>query len=335
MVKFGDSEAIIINDLDFKNKVIDYLFNSIDISKYRYNMLDSMQQLNFLKLNEHYISPNFKGYNYFIIFNKYNNIPYCAVVDRKNLSYHRDKVDIKKIPIFKIKVMTSPSIFRGTILDCKLSKNIMIIKDCFQVMGNTIIDMDMIEKMIYIDSIIINQFQKDYCSNFTFKINKLYQYNMLNELIKNIIPKCSIDIQGLIFLPKQSGISIIFIDKVNQPLETKVEINTTKLENISNESYHMIHDLKNFLLSRTYSYELNGKKKNLLVERTEITDVYNVYDTNTLLPEYSNNTSEKLGIAHIPNMKVSHYCNKHIKEKEICMCIFHNDFNKWIPLKVI
>ena len=67
MVKFGDSEAIIINDLDFKNKIIDYLFNTIDISKYRYNMLDSMQQLNFLKLNEHYISPNFKGYNYFVI----------------------------------------------------------------------------------------------------------------------------------------------------------------------------------------------------------------------------------------------------------------------------
>ena len=52
MVKFGESEAIVINDLDFKNKIIDYLFNTIDISKYRYNLLDSTQQLNFLKLND-------------------------------------------------------------------------------------------------------------------------------------------------------------------------------------------------------------------------------------------------------------------------------------------
>ena len=329
MVKFGDSEAIIINDLDFKNKVIDYLFNSIDISKYRYNMLDSMQQLNFLKLNEHYISPNFKGYNYFLIFHKYNNIPYCAALDRKNLSYHWYKVDIKKITIFKIKMSTSPSIFRGTILDCKMIKDKMIIKDCFQIMGTMITDMDMFEKMIYLDSIIINQFQKDYCSNFSFKINKLYRYNMLTELIKNIIPKCTMNIQGLIFLPKQSGISIIYIDKGTPD---KVEINNNKIEeNISSESYHMIHDLKKFLISRTYSYETAGKKKNLIVERTEITDVYNVYENNNTCSE----SYDKIGIAHIPSIKISQYCNDNIKEKHLCQCIFHKDFNKWIPLKVL
>jgi hypothetical protein len=321
MVKFGDSDAIIVNDLDFKNKIIDYLFTTIDISKYRYNLLDNIQQLNFLKLNEHYISPNFKGYNYFLIFYRYNNTSYCVAVDRKNLSYHRDKIDIKKIPIFKIKVLALPSIFRGTIMDCKMVKNMMIIKDCFQIMGNTLIDMDMLDKMTYLDNIIINQFQKDYCSNFSLKINKLYKYDKLDDVIYNIIPKCNFEIQGLIFLPKLSGLSIIFIDKVN---ESKVEITTSVP--VVNTSYHMIHDLKNFLLSRNYSFETNGKKKNLIVERTTITDVYNVYE---------NDSANKIGIAHIPNMKVSHYCNDNIKDKHLCQCIFHNDFKKWIPLKVI
>jgi len=324
MVKFGESEAIVINDLDFKNKIIDYLFNTIDISKYRYNLLDSTQQLNFLKLNEHYVSPNFKGYNYLLIFYRYNNQPYCAAVDRKNLSYHRDKVDIKKVPIFKIKVMTSQSIFRGTIMDCKLIKNNMIIKDCFQVMGNMLIDMDMIEKMTYLDSIIINQFQKDYCSNFKLKINKLYRYNMLEEVIKNIIPKCSLEIQGLIFFPKQSGVSIIFVEKSTQS-ETKVEITNNTVD--LNASYHMIHDLKNFLLSREYSYESNGKKKNLLVKKTLISDVYDLFDTSS--------NDEKIGIAHIPNIKISKYCYENIKDESICQCIFNKDFNKWIPLKVM
>ncbi len=322
MTKFGENEAIIINDLDFKNKIIDYLFNTIDISKYRYNLLDSIQQLKFLKLNEHYVSPNFKGYNYLLIFSRYNNQPYCAAVDRKNLSYHRDKVDIKKVPIFKIKVMTSQSIFRGTIMDCKLNKNNMIIKDCFQVMGNMVNDMDMLDKMTYLDSIIINQFQKDYCSNFKLKINKLYQYNMLNEIVTNIIPKCSLEIQGLIFYPKQSGLSIIFVDKPPQ-IETQISNSTVDL----NASYHMIYDLKNFLLSREYSYETIGKKQNLLVKKTLISDVYDLYT--------SSSSDDKIGIAHIPNIKISKYCYENIKNESMCQCIFNKDFNKWIPLILV
>ena len=333
MVKFGENEAIIINDIDFKNKIIDYLFNTIELSKYRYNLLDTTTQLSYLKTNEHYISPNFKGYNYFLIFHKYNNIPYCAAVDRKNLSYHRDKIDIKKISIFKIKIITSQSIFRGTIMDCKLIKNMMMIKDCFQIMGQMIIDMDMLEKMIYIDSIIINQFQKDYCNNFTFKINKLYRYTTLDNLINNIIPKCNLEILGLVFFPKKSGVSIIFVDKrqanlnqdsVNINTNVNTNVNTLITEKINN---NIVYDLNDYLLSRKYSYETNGKKKNLYIERTNMPDVYNVYETNT--------TNDKIGIAHIPSVKISQYCNKNIKEKSLCNCIYHGNFNKWIPLNII
>ena len=324
MVKFGDSDTFIINDLDFKNKIIDYLFSTINISNYRYNLLETQQQLNFLKLNEHYLSPNFKGYNYFVIFYRYNNMNYCAAVDRKNLSYHRDKIDIKKVIIYKIKINSPQSIFRGTILDCKMCKNIMLIKDCFQIMGNMLTDMEMQEKMLYIDGIFMNQFQKDYCSNFIFKINKLYQYNMIAEVINNIIPNCSMEIQGLIFLPKKSGISIIYIDKKHSTNNNKIDIDSQ--QTLVSTSYHMIHDLKNFLLSRNYSYENNGTKKNLYIERTNIVDVYNVYE---------NNKDDKIGIAHIPNIKISQYCDENIKNKELCECIYHEFFNKWIPLKIL
>ncbi len=326
MVRFGDSDAFIINDLDLKTKIIDYLFNISNLSKYRYNMLDNIQQLNFLKSNEHYVSPNFKGFNYFLLFYKFNNSPYCVAIDKKNLSYHRNTIDLKKVMIFRIKVMTSPSIFRGSLFDAKLIKNIMLIKDCYYLMGNDITNMDMIEKMIYLDSIVANQFQKDYSANFKLKINKLYNYNMLNDIVNNIIPKCELEITGLIFYPKISGVSYIYNDK--QPEKNKQTIISNGVSNgvsntISNDSYNMIFQITDFLKSRSYSYETTGKKKVLTIEPTNISDVYNLYDND-----------DKLGIAHIPNYKISTYCRENIKEKTKCMCIFNKQFNKWIPLNI-
>ena len=62
--KFGTSDAIIITDLSLKNKIIDFLFDSIDLSNYRYNMLNNIQRLQFLKENEHYVTPNFADCDY-------------------------------------------------------------------------------------------------------------------------------------------------------------------------------------------------------------------------------------------------------------------------------
>ncbi len=332
MVKFGNSDAFIINDLDLKTKIIDYIFSIIELSKYRYNMLENIQQLNYLKINEHYVSPNFKGFNYFLLFYKFkDNIQknkessYCIAIDKKNLSYHKKTIDIKKVFMFRIKFFASSSIFMGSLFDTKLIKDIMLIKDCYYLMGNNICDMEMNEKLIYLDSIIANQFHKDYCPNFKLKINKLYKYNMLEEIVKKIIPSCDLEITGLIFYPFKSGVSYIFTEKA---IGDKNPINQNNTKIVSNDSYNMIHQIKDFLLNRSYSYENNGIKKTLIIEPTSIPDVYNLYENN-------DNNKDKLGIAHIPNYKVSTYCRENIKDKVKCLCIFYKQFNKWIPLNII
>lgn len=327
MVKFGNSDAFIINDLDLKTKIIDYIFSIIELSKYRYNMLENIQQLNFLKSNEHYVSPNFKGFNYFLLFYKFkDNIQknkessYCIAIDKKNLSYHRKSIDIKKVFMYRIKMFANSSIFMGSLFDTKLIKDIMLVKDCYYLMGNNIIDMEMNEKMIYLDSIIANQFQKESCLNFKLKINKLYKYSMLNNIIKNIIPNCELEIIGLIFYPTKSGISYIYTDNKNNPNTQPI---TQNIKIVSNESYNMIHQIKEFLSSRIYSYE-NNNKKVLDVEPTDMSDVFYIYENDN-----------KLGIAHIPNFKVSTYCRENITEKKKCVCCFSKQFNKWIPLNIV
>ena len=311
MYKLGNSEATIINDLSIKNKIIDYLFNSIEMSKYRFNMLDNLQKLNFLKDNIHYVSPNFKGFNYFLIFTKINNINQCFVIDKKKLSYHRNKVNTKFINIYRIKIQTSLSLYNGTIFDSKLvrkqGKYIMLIKDCYIMMGNKVLTMEMTDKMKYINSIINTQFTNS-CKNFLIKVNRLYNYDDIDNIVNDVIPKCDIDILGLVFFPKYSGITTIYIEKKQE----KVDIENN-IEKVSNESYHLIKNIVEFLSQRKYSYE-EGKTTKLYIKKTEITDVYNLYDEDT-----------KVGIAHVPNMKTSLMLQKNVttEDRYKVKCVFN------------
>ena len=97
----GSREGFIV-DNDIKNKIIDYLYGKLDLSKYRYIMLNTMQKIKFLQDNEHYVSPNFKGYNYLVLMLIINGKQFCVAIDRKKLSYHKSQLDMKTIQIIQI-----------------------------------------------------------------------------------------------------------------------------------------------------------------------------------------------------------------------------------------
>jgi hypothetical protein len=324
----GNNEGIIL-DNNIKYKIIDYLYEKIDLQNYRYIILNKIETLKFLQDNEHYISPNYKGYNYLLIMLTINNIQYSVAIDRRKLSYHKAQLDIKNIQIIQIQINTSESIFRGSIFDGKLiQKNneyIFLIQDCFYMMGNKIFEMEMSQKLIHLDSILKNHFNNNYCTNFEFKLNKLYKYENLNELIYEIIPKLNIQLNGLIFYPSFSGINILHIEKKKD----KVEINSTNnTDIINNKSFNIIDNYVNYLKNRTYSYEQNGKIKTFWLIKTAIPDVYSLSD--------NINSNEKIGIALIPSLKISHMCEELIINKPTKFsCIFSNKFKKWIPLYMI
>ena len=324
MLKYtiGNDDGTLINDLEIKTKIIDYLFNSVNLSNFRFKMLESLDHLNFLKKNTHYVSPNFYGYNYFLIFTKINSSSYCVLLDRKKFSYHKEKINIKNTKIIKIKIMTSSSMFNGSIFDCKLIKTnntyTLLIKDCYKLMGNSLIKSELQDKMKYLNNIIPNTIENN--NYFDIKINTLFKYEDLDKLINNIIPKSKLNIQGLVFTPLYSGICIIYTNK------KKNKIDITSNENISNNTYTLITDIDKILKSRVYSYESIGKKHTFEMEKTEISDVYNLYEDN-----------ERIGIAHIPNIKISSYCKEifNDNEKHEFKCVYNNNFKKWIPLEKV
>ena len=175
----GCSEGYIVDNI-VKTKIIDYLYGKLDLSRYRYIMLNSMQKIKFLQDNEHYVSPNFKGFNYLILMLIINGKQYCVAIDRKKLSYHKSQLDMKTIQIIQINIKTSDALFNGTIFDGKLinsnNEYIYLIQDCFYLMGNKMLEMEMNQKLSNLDSILKTHFKKEkniYCNNFEFKLNKL------------------------------------------------------------------------------------------------------------------------------------------------------------------
>jgi hypothetical protein len=326
-IAFGNGDGYIVN-YDVKQKIIDFVYSKLDLSKYRYIMLN-IQKLNFLQDNEHYVSPNFKGYNYLIVMVNINDKQYCVAIDRKKLSYHKNQLDMKTVNIIQLQMKASESIFNGSIFDGKLmqsdNKYVFLIQDCLYLMGNKFVEMEMGQKITHLNGVLKNHFYKntsnDYSTNFDIKLNKLYNYKELTNLISEIIPSSKLSVNGLIFYPKTSGINILHLDKKQE------KVNIYNMVVIDNKSYHIIHNFVDFLKNRTYSYEQNNKTKILWLTRTDIPDVYDVSEKET---------SEKLGIALIPNLKISHLCDGLIGENPVKFnCIFSPKHKKWIPLHLI
>ncbi len=327
-IVLGGGDAFLISEVDVKSKVVDYLYNTLNLSKYRYVMLDNSQKLKSLQENEHYVSPNYKGHSYFLIFMTVFNKPSCFLIDRKKLSYHKNQVDLHTLFLPKINVDTNINMFSGSIFEGKIvkkdNKSYFLIQDCYCLMNKKLLEMEIEQKMLYINDIIKSNLSGDtICENFGFKVNKLYKYNDLEKLVYDIIPNCGIPSNGLIFYPKTSGIVVLFIEKKVE----KIDIDSKQDEKIINRSFDIIYNFKDFLYSRTYSYENEPKKKILWIKKTDIPDVYNLYEKKE---------NPKIGIAHIPNLKISHYCFKNITTKPVQInCVFSNKFQKWIPLNII
>jgi hypothetical protein len=328
-INIGNSEGILLtdNEKDLKNKIIDYLYNTLNLSKLRYGMLDTIPKLKFLQDTTHYVTPNYKGLNYFLIFVTIMGNSYSVLINRKKLSYHRNQIDMKTVLIIKLFINTNSNMYNGTIFDGKIiqkeNKNYFLIQDCFTILGKTILDMDMHEKILYLNDIINSNLSNKCCNNFSFKLNKLYEYSDLPELISKIIPECGILSNGIVFYPKQSGNCILHIEKKID----KIEIQSSQIEKIEPKSYDLIVNFINFLEARSYSYEKENKHRIFYICKTEIPDVYNLFNKKD---------EPKLCIAHIPNLKISHYCEKNITNQLVKInCVYYAKFDKWIPIKIL
>ena len=270
------------------------------------------------------------------------------MIDRRKLKYNKDHLDLKTFLILEVNFKAENNIYQGTIIDGKLlrleNKSVFICNDCYQLFGNSILSQKLDIKYQTLDKIIASQMSSNPIYNFDFKINKLYDYNKLDELINKIIPSSKLPINGIVFYPKVSGTILIYseknnsnnsnINKNNFNNTNKNNFNTNQVTNFkinnisSDESYHIVRDLSSYLISRTsLSKEdlKNYKQKELTLRKSDIPDVYFLYE---------DENKPQIGIANIPNLNISHKLNilfeNNITQK--ILCYYNKLFKKWTPI---
>lgn len=329
-ITFGDTPSYLCSDRKLKKKVLEYIFSEINLEQYRYTMVQDMNKLIYLKNHEHYCIPHYKGNNYFLVFKEIDDKRYCIAIDRKKLRYKLEEINLNDVFMVMLRPRCSSLLFEGTILDGKLTRNknnLFVINDCFCLAGKSYLNLQMEKKYKILDSLLEEKLKNSYderaFKNFDIKFNKLYTYETLSRLINVDIKKSSYPINGITFIPKLSGINIIYI-------ENKDNTVSVSGDNLISSLDEFIVNLKDSLMKREYSYEKSNKTQTFYIERNTMPDVYKLYDIKT---------EEYIDVACIPNMKTS------IKMKELftkinmnrikIRCIKIKEFNKWMPQPVV
>jgi hypothetical protein len=197
---------------------VDHIYNSIDISRFRYKLLEFKNDLPQLLEKKFFVSPNFSGSNCLLVFSKIKDKYYQFLVDRKTLYYNTKKIDYDSIKLMHVDIKLDINVYkdRGTIFDGVLVHNnnrkIFIITDVYLFKGqntvNTPINMKLSSVSTYFDS----TYKGDKNNEMKIMINELYELDEVDTLINKKIPeKKEFLIKGICFYPEFSSLKFIYM----------------------------------------------------------------------------------------------------------------------------
>lgn len=352
-----------ISNDQMKTQLVNYIYDSINLSKFSYCLLCYESELSELQKHKYFVSSNYTGSSSLLVFTKIYGKQYSFLVDRKTLSYTRQKVNINNVKTNQINLKLDNDIYNGTILDGtyiqRNNTNTFIITDVFQFKGQNYEDISLKSKLQYFDMYLnSNYYQTEY--NLNLIVNKLYDLDQIETLLNKDIPKLNKTyiIKSICFYPEISGKKIIFnFDNEKRDDKPKsIMNNTTNMNNTVDTSEYINHDKikqnQNDIQTCLYYYVPKSGIKDITytfeIKKTENVDVYMLYIVSPVLKDGKERLKRtKVGLAYIPNAETSEWCrllfesnnnsNNSITKKEqvkLIHCRFHKDKNKWEPVSI-
>jgi hypothetical protein len=197
---------------------VEHVYNSIDLSRFRYELLEFKNELPQLLEKKYYVSPNFSGSNCLLVFSKIKDKYYQFLIDRKTLSYNSKKINYDMIKLMYVDIKLDINIYkdRGSIFDGVLiqnnNKKIFIITDVYMFKGQDTIDTPINLKLLSVSTYFNSTYKKDKNNDMRIMINDLYELDEIDTLINNKIPENKeFLIKGICFFPEHSGTKKIFM----------------------------------------------------------------------------------------------------------------------------
>lgn len=313
----------LLNDRQIKSKLIDMLYNMIDIAKLRYKILEQKSDLPLLKNSRHYISPNYNGANCFLFFTKFNRTYYSLLVERKTLSYNPSQVDIDRVKMMPVNVRLGFDIYNGTIMDgirlpyTDKYNMTFIIGDVYYLCGKKLMTDSLNHKLMNVKAYLdCNLTKEKTYDNITLEIS--YSRNMydivdvVNTDFSNL--PHSEHIRGLIFYPEISGTKLIFNNTAFSGTTSAVKKSVKK-------------DVKT-TKGTIFTFEIR------MIE----TDVYKLYLREKLINETDGKKiikKVKVGLASTPTIECCHLCKELTADgkRALVDCKYDQKNDTWIPIK--
>jgi len=333
-----------------KKLLVNYIYSQINISKYKYKLLETTNDLEgFNDSSKYYVSANFSGSNCLLVFCKIRNKNYNFLIDRKTLSFNSEQIKYESVNIMPVNIKLDNSIYNGTIIDGifikhdKKKEKFFVITDMYLFRGVST-EKDKINiKLANINTYL--EYNMKACQNIILTINKLYEIENIDKLIDEDIKKTrDFHVRGLSFYPEISGTKLIYV--FNEDKDKKISTGT-QIKELTNEVTKEVPAKSNIIeANKKTKTKYIIKKENIgqqiifimELRKTEISDVYKLFVVEEV--EYNGKKilkTKKMGIAYIPTKEISFYCkevfNKNISGRALFKCQFEENRNKWIPLE--
>jgi hypothetical protein len=326
--KFNDSNTH-DNDNEYleddftKQQILEYLYNTIELSNYKYKLIEYEYDLPLLKEKPYFVSPNYNGIHSLLIFIKIKEKFLSFIIDRRTLTYNLKQIDYGKVKMIPIFYRFNKDIYDGTIFDGVYLYNHIggtkhfVVNDIYYFRGKNMLGDKMINKILNVSTYLETANQDNNMNNLIFIVNKLHPLNEIQQLINVYIPKSKYNksIKGIAFYSEFSGAKLIYL-----------------YNNISNEE-QKIEKPNEIRLSHIEP----GTTKTFKMKKTNIVDVYNLFlgqkliEDNKKLFKYKN-----IGIAYVPTKECSFFCKDAFMNcEELLMdCKLDVEKNRWIPVKL-
>jgi len=214
-----DNQSYDINYEIIKKLCVDHIYESIDISRYKYDIIEYTNDLPKLLEKKYSVSANIAGLNCLLVFIKIKDKYHQFLIDRKTLSYNSQKVNMAQVKLTHVNVKLDINIYkdRGTIFDGTFvqgkTSRTFIITDAYLFKGvdmtNTTINSKLLSVSTYFNT---NYRRDDRENNLEVTVNKLFEMSDVGSLVTNVIPKISdFVVKGLSFYPEISGTKLIYM----------------------------------------------------------------------------------------------------------------------------